>query len=98
MKETFIVAGLATALALGIGSVSAKANPASSAFTSFKPGSSLILKADWDDHAHWRWRHRHRDWDRDGWRGRWWWWHRHHGWDRDDWRRRHHRRDWDDRR
>jgi len=84
MKEKLLASSIAVAMALGIASVSAKAEPVS-ALTSFKPDSSLVLKADdADDHGRgWWWRH-HR-WDDDDWdsRRRWWWW-RHHRFDNDD--------------
>ena len=83
MKEKLLASSVAVAMALGIASVSAKAEPVS-ALTSFKPDSSLVLKAYDDDDRGWWWRRHHR-WDDDDWdsRRRWWWW-RHHRFDNDD--------------
>jgi hypothetical protein len=80
MNLKLVTVGVAAAMALGIGSLSANAGPLSAAPSGVQTAGSLVLKADYDGDGRYRWWRHRRFADDDGYgedRGRWWWW-RHH--------------------
>lgn len=85
MNFKLVSASVAAALALGAGSLAAKAAPIGAGLIALQSDGSLVQKAGYGDNDHrgWRWRHHRVDDDhRDG--GSHWWWWRHHRVDRDD--------------